>query len=140
MEDAAHQPVYAKHLDKEHDRRHGAEQQQKPRADRHDPFQKRLRLRGGETVEVEAELQRSRRVTPGPAAPRGTGRLYFDSVPFCNVTIDGRSYGPTPLVGVTLPAGRRRVTCSSPPIGVSKTITVEVPTDGTVRHRVKLAQ
>jgi serine/threonine-protein kinase len=104
-----------------------------------DSFRKSVRLRGGEMVEVEAELKRSRRAPPGPVAPRGTGRLYFDAVPFCNVTIDGRSFGPTPLVGVELPAGRRRVTCTSPPIGVTKTVTVEVPTDGTVRHRIKLA-
>ena len=107
----------------------------------YDPFSKNVQLPGGETVKVSAELDRSRRGgggRPRPPTPAGTGRLYFDAVPFCNVTIGGRSFGPTPLVGVELPAGRRRIRCSSPPIGVTKTVVVNVPVDGTVRRRVKL--
>lgn len=102
----------------------------------YDSLRKNVRLRSGRTREVTAKLRRERRQ---PVQPTGTGRLYFDAVPFCNVSIDGRSYGPTPLVAVQLPAGRRRIRCSSPPIGVTKTITVNIPPDGTVRRRVKLA-
>ncbi len=100
-------------------------------------YRKSVKLVGGETIKVAASLDRARR-GGGGGDPGGTGRLYFDAVPFCNVSIDGRSYGPTPVVGVELPAGRRRVRCSSPPIGVTKTFTVNVPTNGTVRRRVKL--
>lgn len=107
----------------------------------YDPVRKNVRLRGGRTAEVSVKLRRGRRQPTQPTQPTqvtGTGRLYFDAVPFCNVSIDGRSYGPTPLVGVKLPAGRRRIRCSSPPINVTKTITVNIPPDGTIRRRVKL--
>lgn len=107
-----------------------------------DPYRKSVQLVGGETVKVSASLERARKTGGGGSGvrqPTGTGRLYFDARPFCNVTIGGRSYGPTPLVGVELPAGRQRIRCTSPPIGVTKTITVNIPVDGTVRRRVKLA-
>jgi len=104
-------------------------------------FSENVRLEGGQEVEIKATLARPRRQgagTGGTSRPAGKGRLYFDAVPFCNVTIGGRSFGPTPIVNVELPAGTTRIRCQSPPIGVTKTITVNVPVGGTVRRRVKL--
>jgi hypothetical protein len=38
-------------------------------------------------------------------APRGRGTLFLDTRPWSKVRIGGRSYGNTPVVGVSLPAG-----------------------------------
>ena len=45
------------------------------------------------------------------AAP---GHLRVGATPWCNVSVDGRAYGQTPLVNITLPPGSHRVTCTSP--------------------------
>lgn len=106
-------------------------------------FQKRVALPGGETITVVAELERDRERSGGGGGGTstkvtGTGRLWFNAVPYCNVTIDGRSYGATPLVGIELPAGRHTIRCTSPPIGVTKTVPVNIPPDGAVRRQIKL--
>jgi serine/threonine-protein kinase len=102
-------------------------------------FQQRLPLTSGETHTIRAELERTRDTGGGGDQVAGTGRLYFNAIPYCNVTIDGRPYGVTPLVGVEIPAGRHTIRCSSPPIGVTKTVPVNIPPNGTVRHQIKLS-
>jgi serine/threonine-protein kinase len=92
-----------------------------------------VNLRPGREVSIRAQLEPYRAGTT-------KGRLYFDAVPFCNVSIDGRPYGPTPLVGVQLSAGDHRVVCSSPPIGVTKGMKITIPPRGTVRRRLQLTR
>jgi hypothetical protein len=42
------------------------------------------------------------------------------------VTIDGRRYGETPLQGVRLTAGTHRVRLENPPLGLVKTLMIEI--------------
>lgn len=105
-------------------------------------------LPGGREVELPVELERIRRRgggtmrrqtmddTPEPAG--GPGQLTFDARPWCNVTIDGRSLGQTPIVNHTLPSGRHRVTCSNPELGVTRNIPVTIQPGQTTRQRVSL--
>ncbi len=114
-------------------------------------FRKTVKLTGGETVKIAARLDRARdRGTGGRGGNdtgsgsggsklSGTGWLYFNAVPYCNVAIDGRSAGVTPIVKRQLSAGRHTILCNSPPIGVTKRVVVNIPANGTVRRQIKLA-
>jgi serine/threonine-protein kinase len=42
---------------------------------------------------------------PAPKAPRPTGTLSVNAIPWARVFVDGRSYGQTPRTNLTLPAG-----------------------------------
>ena len=122
-----------------------------------DSFRKSVKLTGGDTVKIAARLDRSRERNPGGKSgpngqrsgdddssggttkAKGSGWLYFNAVPYCNVAIDGRAVGVTPIVKRELSAGRHTILCNSPPIGVSKHVVVNVPANGTVRRQIKLA-
>jgi len=58
--------------------------------------------------------------------PAGKGTLKLNANPWATVTIDGKSYGETPLVGVSLPAGIHRVRLETPQLGVTKRIVIEI--------------
>lgn len=67
-----------------------------------------------------------------PAAVGGSGTVRVGAKGgYCNVTINGTSYGPTPTQA-TVPAGNARVTCK-PPSGASQTQGVKVEPNGTAR-------
>ena len=77
-------------------------------------------LVGGQTVNLRTvrlaasghgESGRSPHAPPVDATP---GHLRVGANPWCNVSVDGRAYGQTPLVNITLPPGSHRVTCTSP--------------------------
>lgn len=72
----------------------------------------------------------------GPLA-RGAGRLLVSASPgWCNLTIDGKERGPTPVAGLDLPAGPHQLRCDAPS-GKTKTQTVTIQ-DGST-SRIKLA-
>lgn len=59
------------------------------------------------TVEAGGRSTVARRLEPVDAAH---GTLRVTSVPWSRVLVDGRDLGPTPVIGVRLPAGRHQVT------------------------------
>lgn len=72
----------------------------------------------------------------GPV-PRGAGRLLVTASPgWCNITIDGKERGPTPIAGIDLPAGSHQLRCDTPTGKVqTQSITIQ---EGTT-SRVKIA-
>lgn len=68
-----------------------------------------------------------------PPAPVGNGKLNVGSRGgFCNVSVAGRSYGPTPVGGIVLPAGNYVVGCK-PTTGPSQSMSVTITPDKTSR-------
>ncbi len=103
-------------------------------------------LPGGETTAVEVRLRRR----PGGGAnmgmdtgmdegtPSGPGSLTFDARPWCQVSIDGRSVGQTPIVNRSLPSGSHTVRCVNPELGVTRNVTVNIRPGETTRQRINL--
>jgi serine/threonine-protein kinase len=108
--------------------------------------EREIELRGGREMELPVELERDRRrgrrrVTPmddTPAPAGGPGKLTFDARPWCNVSVDGRRLGQTPIVNHTLPSGSHRITCANPELGVSRNLTVDIEPGETTRRRLDL--
>jgi serine/threonine-protein kinase len=49
---------------------------------------------------------------PAPVRPAGTGKLNVGSKGgYCTVSVDGKTYGSTPVGGIALSAGNHRVSC-----------------------------
>lgn len=92
-----------------------------------------------DTVEVAITLERERRpptkvVGGGGGGPPGT--LVFDSRPWCNVTIDGVARGQTPIVNLSLPAGRHSGRCVNPQFGINASFSVNIESGQTTRKRL----
>ncbi len=103
---------------------------------------RRIKLPGGRVTELSIALARGRRhpergreEQPTPTAP---GRLTFDARPWCNVTVAGRRLGQTPIVNATLPAGRHRLLCVNPELGVRKALNIQIRPGQTTRRRIQL--
>ena len=78
--------------------------------------------------------------TSTATATKGTGKLNVGSRGgFCNVSVGGRSYGPTPVGGIVLPAGPHRVQCK-PDSGPARAIGVTIEPDQTARVSFDLSQ
>jgi len=110
-----------------------------------------LRLAGGERTELRIELERERVPVPGPGPDRpttpttppaasGPGAITIAASPWCNVSIDGRAVGETPVVNHALPSGRHTITCTNPELGVTRTRTAEVRPGETARVRIDLQE
>jgi eukaryotic-like serine/threonine-protein kinase len=81
------------------------------------------------------------RPTPTKATPEppGVGKLSITTRgAWCNIAVDGKVLGQTPVVGAEVPSGRRQVVCENPQLGVRRTLTVDVPRDGEVRETINL--
>ncbi|MCB9593489.1 MAG: PEGA domain-containing protein [Sandaracinaceae bacterium] len=104
-----------------------------------------IQLRGGEVSEETVELRRrattGRRGGEEPTAPVSNepGRLTFASNPWCNVTVDGRSAGQTPVVNFEVPPGRHTVVCTNPTAGTERVV-INVAPGQTVRRSITLQQ
>jgi predicted Ser/Thr protein kinase len=119
------------------------------------PDRREVQVAAGEAEAVEIDLRRAAaRGGSGPGlggraealpsspprpAPARTGRLSFGSTPWCNVAIDGRDVGQTPIVNHELPSGAHTVTCSNPDVG-TRTVRVMVPPGQTLRRTIRLGQ
>ena len=68
----------------------------------------------------------------------GPGALTFDARPWCDVRIDGRAVGQTPIVNHSLPAGSHRITCTNPELGVTRNLRVTIAPGETTRRRLDL--
>ena len=72
----------------------------------------------------------------GPV-PHGSGRLLVTATPgWCNLTVDGKERGPTPVAGIDLPSGAHQLRCDAPG-GKVKTTCVTIQEGAT--SRIKLA-
>ena len=58
--------------------------------------------------------------------------------PGCNVTVDGRPQGATPLTDIELPPGAHAVRCISP-AGKADSMVVQIYPGGTTKHRFNVA-
>jgi tRNA A-37 threonylcarbamoyl transferase component Bud32 len=73
-----------------------------------------------------------------PLAPR-TGTLDLNCTPWCEVFVDQRRAGESPLLGFALPAGRHKVRVRNPQLGVSRTLSLEIRAGEVTRQLVDLA-
>ena len=64
-----------------------------------------------DTAAVKAEPAAKPEPEPAPARHAGTGRLSVTASVPCDVTVDGKSRGRTPLSDLALPAGKHQVRC-----------------------------
>lgn len=100
-----------------------------------------VQLVGGEITEVSVELRRRPTTNrPGETTPPESnepGRLTFNATPWCNVTIDGRNAGQTPVVNFELAPGRHTIVCSNPQAGTEH-VTINVAPGQTVRRNITL--
>jgi serine/threonine-protein kinase len=101
-----------------------------------------ITLRGGQQTELRIALERER---PRPTQTQepthqaaGPGQVTIDARPWCNVTLDGRPLGQTPIVNRSVPAGQHTVVCTNPDLGRSRTQTIEVRPGETTRTRITL--
>jgi serine/threonine-protein kinase len=111
-----------------------------------------IRLEGGQQRELSVELERDRGTSnPGtrptttstpttPATPSGPGMLTVAATPWCNVSVDGRAVGETPVVNHSLPSGRHTITCTNPELNVTRTRTAEIRAGETTRVRIELQE
>jgi hypothetical protein len=76
---------------------------------------------------------------PAPVKLEGEGTLVIASSPWCNVSIDGAAKGPTP-VSAKVPAGKHTVVLTNPEFKISRTLSVMVMPNETVRKRLDFAQ
>lgn len=75
---------------------------------------------------------------PRPAVPRGKGLLSLQTSPWSNVFFGKKNLGETPLVGVSLPAGRQRLTLINDERKLKTTIEVEIKPGQTTTLKLKL--
>ena len=104
--------------------------------------EREVALEGGQTVEARFDLERIRsggmRMQMSMVSSDGPpGALTFDARPWCNVSIDGRSVGQTPIVNRSLSAGSHRIRCVHPELG-TKNLSVTIESGQTTRRRVSL--
>jgi hypothetical protein len=113
----------------------------------HRSDEQRVTLPGGEVTELAVRLRATRpsgggmgmaMAPPDMGGGDGPGQLTFDARPWCNVTINGRAAGQTPIVNRSLPSGTHRITCTNPDLGASQTITVDIRPGETTRRRLSL--
>jgi hypothetical protein len=103
-----------------------------------------ITLAGGETSELTIDLERDARprcatsAEPAASAATGAGQVTIDARPWCDVTLDGRSLGQTPIVGRSVPPGRHTVVCTNPELDRSRTVQIEVRSGETTRTRIAL--
>ncbi len=73
-----------------------------------------------------------------PAKPQAaaTGMLNLAAAPWANVSLNGRSLGVTPLLNVRLPVGVHQLSLTSPELGRSTTVVVEISADKPVSRFV----
>ena len=64
--------------------------------------------------------------TASTAEESGPGTLTVTANPWGNVSVDGRSYGSTPLPGISLSPGTHTVVVSNPELGSTRSATVKI--------------
>jgi eukaryotic-like serine/threonine-protein kinase len=124
----------------------------------HKPWSRAVELRAGETLRLEAELQKVSVAVPAtqpvvasrPAPDRGAavapppqsgfdlGQLNLQTQPWATIYYGRRRLGDTPLIGVHLPVGTLTLTAVNPEEKIRTTFKVEIKRGQVVRKVVKL--
>jgi serine/threonine-protein kinase len=60
--------------------------------------------------------------------------------PWAEVIYEGRSYGVTPVAPITVPAGTATFTLKNSKLGITKKVTIKVPSGGEVVLKADLAK
>jgi serine/threonine protein kinase len=91
-----------------------------------------VRARPGQTLELNAV--RLSRPSSTPTVDRTPGQLRIGATPWCNVSVDGRSYGETPVNISSIAPGGHTVVCTNPTRGTqTRRVTVSPGRLETVR-------
>jgi serine/threonine-protein kinase len=75
---------------------------------------------------------------PAPAVKKSFGKLTLKTEPWTTVYLGAQRLGDTPLVEVTVPAGRQVLKLVNPETNVKSSIEVEIPVNGTLVKKLKL--
>jgi serine/threonine-protein kinase len=75
-----------------------------------------MRARPGQTMELSGIRLSRPTVGPGPQ-DRTPGSLRVGATPWCNVTVDGRSYGESPISIGSIAPGAHTIVCTNPARG-----------------------
>jgi serine/threonine-protein kinase len=81
-----------------------------------------------------ATVKTAEEVDPGT----GTGTLQVAVNPWGTVSVDGRSYGTTPLGAISLPVGTHTVVVTNPELGASRSASVKITSGKTSAIRFDL--
>lgn len=73
---------------------------------------------------------------PAPEVVGGEGLLTLRSDPWCDVYVDGRKIGPTPLYRAPVPAGRRTIVLRNDAAGAQRTLSLDVPPGKEVKRAI----
>jgi hypothetical protein len=91
-----------------------------------------VRARAGQTLELNGV--RLSRPSATASVDRTPGQLRIGATPWCNVTVDGRDYGETPVNIGSISPGTHTVVCNNPARGTqTRRVTVEPGRLATVR-------
>ncbi len=69
-------------------------------------------------------------------ATAGNGKVMLASQPWVNVTIDGKSYGQTPL-GIELPAGKHLLLVTNPEFQIKRSMTITIKAGELLRKKLE---
>jgi serine/threonine-protein kinase len=94
-------------------------------------------LQAGASVSAPARVD-APSVAREPGSPEATGSLTFDTTPWSIVSIGGRSFGQTPLIGVKLPAGVHTLVLKNPELGLETTYVVKIEAGKAQSRRIGL--
>jgi serine/threonine-protein kinase len=78
------------------------------------------------------------RPTSAPEQPRARGKLTLDTTPWTRVFLRGRKLGDTPLIDVTLPAGRHQLKLVNEEKKISTVIEVDIRPGQTTSKKLRL--
>ncbi len=93
----------------------------------HRPFSAELELKPGAVETVVAKLEPIRTAAPGT--------LDVSCQPWCRVFVDGKDVGkPSPIVGLSIAAGRHTLKMEHPPTGRSREVVIQVKPGDRVRE------
>jgi len=73
--------------------------------------------------------------SPPPIAPLGKGTLRVASEPSCEVIVDGKARGSTPVAKIALPAGSHTLQLVNSRFGIDRTYTIEIEADKVTKKR-----
>jgi len=90
---------------------------------------------GSDTPVISVDSLPSAATSKPATVQKGTGKLWISAAPgWCNVTVDGKAQGATPVTDIDLPSGSHSVKCVSAS-GKTESIAVQIYASGTTKHK-----
>lgn len=97
---------------------------------------RQVRARPGQTLTLPLVRLERPRASTEVVVDRRPGSMRIDSRPWCNVTVDGRSYGEVPVLIASIAPGTHTVVCTNPTRGSqTQRVTVQPGQQAIVRFR-----